>query len=150
VGNALNNLAEVALKESAYGHATDMLVESLGIYRRLGDQRAIAFVLECYARVAAATGDPFLCLKLAGAAGAIRERIHSPLSGVEQDLLDSGIEPAVAAVSAETRLRLLEEGQALSTEAAMALVSEDAASRLVSQPSKYLLPRNTALRRDHR
>ena len=95
---SLNTLADVVLDEGAFSEARPLLDESLGINRELGDQTAIAYLLEDYAGLAAAESQPQKALQLAGFSSALRESIGAPLPPSEQSRVDRMIAPAHAAL----------------------------------------------------
>jgi predicted ATPase len=61
----------------------ELLTESLAINRELNEQRAIAFLLEYFAKLAALEGEPERVLRLVSAAAALRESLGAPLSPEE-------------------------------------------------------------------
>jgi DNA-binding CsgD family transcriptional regulator len=72
--------------------------ESLGLAVTAGDQWRAAGALEGVAAVAAAQHQPALALRLAGAAAAIRDRLHAPLSPALRKVLDDRLASARAEV----------------------------------------------------
>ena len=68
------------------------------INRELGDQTAIAYLIEDYGGLAAAEARPEKALQLAGFAAALRESIGAPLPPSEQARVDRMITPARTAL----------------------------------------------------
>ena len=118
---SLNTLADVVLDEGEFADARPLLDESLVINRELGDQTAIAYLLEDYAGLAAAEARPEKALKLASFTAALRESIGAPLPPSEQARVNRMIAPArqilpESAVSSEW-----EAGRSLALEQAIEL-----------------------------
>src|SRR5262249_39680561 len=104
--------------------AHGFLEESLKMNLELGDRTAVAFILECFAAIAAAQGKPTVALHLAGAASALRTDVGSPLPPAEQSRLDNYLEPARQMVSAEAQLSLFNQGTTMGVEKAIATALE--------------------------
>jgi len=98
-----------------------LLEESLAINLELGDQTAIAYLIEDYAGLAAAESRPEKALQLVGFAVALRESIGAPLPPLEQARVDRMIAPASEALS-ESRVNAeWEAGRSLGLEQALQL-----------------------------
>ena len=98
---SLNTLADVVLDEGEFGDARPLLDESLEINRDLGDQTAIAYLIEDYAGLAAAEARPQKALQLAGFASALRESLPEHTATAEWEIgrslkLEQAIELALA------------------------------------------------------
>ena len=79
IANTFNSLAEVALDQGDTEACEAYLLESLKVTRELGNKRSLAFILETFAFNALKMDRPERCLRLFGAARAIRESIGAPL-----------------------------------------------------------------------
>lgn len=90
----LRDLGNLSRRERDYSGAAKAYREALGIFCELGHQRGVARVLEHLACYAVAQGHHDEALRLAGAAAALREKLGTPLSGVERDELDRSIQKA--------------------------------------------------------
>jgi tetratricopeptide (TPR) repeat protein len=119
IGNALNNLGNVARAQSDYDQARAYYNESLAIYRILGDKWALAYLFEDVAWKAALQGEPQRALRLAGAASVLREDIGAPLTPGEASKLQSALEPARQALTDEERASAWSAGRALLLEEAI-------------------------------
>ena len=118
---SLNTLADVVLDEGKFGDARPLLDESLTLNLALGDQTAIAYLIEDYAGLAAAESQPEKALRLAGFADALRASIGAPLPPSEQARVDRMIAPARAALSESTITTEWETGRAMELEQAIQL-----------------------------
>ena len=98
-----------------------MLDESLEINRELGDQTAIAYLIEDYAGLAAAEARHQKALHLAGFASALRESIGAPLPPSEQARVDRMLVPARSALLETNVTSELEIGRSLKLEQAIEL-----------------------------
>jgi predicted ATPase/predicted Ser/Thr protein kinase len=92
--SVLRDLGNLSRREKDYSSAAKAYREALGIFCELGHQRGVARVLEHLACCAVAQGHHDGALRLAGAAAALREKLGTPLSGVERDELDRSIQKA--------------------------------------------------------
>jgi predicted ATPase/DNA-binding CsgD family transcriptional regulator len=118
IARCLAGLGRVALEQGAPGLARQHLAESLRLSHSTGSRIGVARVLAAFAALAAGEDRPELAVQLTAAAAALRSVAGlPPLSGarIEKYLAAARRlgEPAVA--------RLWAEGQALSSEAAVAL-----------------------------
>ncbi|HEX7077712.1 MAG TPA: tetratricopeptide repeat protein [Candidatus Eisenbacteria bacterium] len=91
---SLRELGEVSVAMGNLPAARAFLRESLGIYHDLGDRQGVASVMEGCSSLSAASGAPERALRLAGAAAALREAIHSPLSVPDRERLERYLAPA--------------------------------------------------------
>ena len=101
------------LDEGDYGSARPLLEESLSLNRELGDQTAIAYLLEDYAGLAAFEALPERALRLAGFAAALRETIGAPLPPAEQARVDRMLIPARQALDPDLAAAVWAEGRAM-------------------------------------
>ncbi len=113
IANTLNNLGNVVRTQQDYATAQELYAESLQIYRELGDRQALAYLLEDTGIMAALRGQAEHSLLLIGAAMALRDAIHAPLSPVEQVKLDRSIQPAYTLLGETGAATILEAGKAL-------------------------------------
>ncbi len=118
---SLNTLADVVLDEGIFTEARPLLDESLAINRELGDQTAIAYLIEDYGGLAAAEGKPKKALQLAGFADALRASIGAPLPPAEQARVDRMIEPARESLPESLAAAEWEAGRSLKLEEAIEL-----------------------------
>jgi hypothetical protein len=118
---SLNTLADVVLDEGEFGDARPLLNESLEINRDLGDQTAIAYLLEDYAGLAAAEARHQKALQLGGFAAALREAIGAPLPPSEQMRVDRMLAPARSALSEYAVTAEWEIGRSLKLDQAIEL-----------------------------
>ncbi len=118
---SLNTLADVVLDEGEFGDARPLLDESLALNRELGDQTAIAYLIEDYAGLAAAESRPEKALQLAGFAEALRESIGAPLPPSEQARVDRMIPPARQTLPESAAQTEWEAGRSLELEQAIEL-----------------------------
>ena len=91
------------------------------ISRELGDQTAIAYLIEDYSGVAAAESQPQRALELAGFAAALRESIGAPLPPSEQNRVDRMIAPAREALPEASATAAWETGRSMGLEQAIEL-----------------------------
>jgi hypothetical protein len=120
---SLNTLADVVIDEGEFAEADPLLDESLEINSELGDQTAIAYLIEDYAGIAAAEGKSEKALGLAGFAAALRESIGAPLPPLEQARVDRMVAPAREALSKAKANAAWETGQAMELERAIELAN---------------------------
>ena len=80
IANSLLGLGNAAYSQGGYAHARALYAESLTTGRDLGDRRVIAYNLEAFASLAAQERQEERCVRLWGAAAALREALNSPLS----------------------------------------------------------------------
>ncbi len=83
MATALTNLGWTKALRGEPASATDC-AEALAVFRRVGNRIGVAFCLEGLAAAAGMTGQPLLAARLFGAAEALREAIHAPLTGTNR------------------------------------------------------------------
>lgn len=120
-------LGELALDEGNLAGARAYLVEGLAVSRAVGDLQAIASTLEGLAGLAAARHDAARCLRLAGAAAGIREAIGVPGPPDRQARLTRRLAPAREILGERASAAAWAEGQAMTTERAVAYTLEEGA-----------------------
>jgi predicted ATPase len=129
IANALGSLADVAISQGDAASAREFLAENIRINRELGDRTGLAFSLELSAQVAGVQGRPGVALRLAAAAGGLRESIGAPLSPSEQDRLDQTLAAACSTLNPAEQAEARQQGLALGLEAAIQLaLAEDSAA----------------------
>jgi non-specific serine/threonine protein kinase len=89
------------------------------IFAGLGHRRGIARALEGFACLALAEGHAERALKLAGAAGRLRESIGAPLHHEEKIDLDQALVPAWTRLGEAESRRAWDEGSSMSVESAL-------------------------------
>jgi DNA-binding CsgD family transcriptional regulator len=114
---SLRRLAGVHIAQRQLALAEAELGESLTISRRLGESAGLAYTLEGFATLAAAGRAWRPALRLAGAAGALRERVGRLVS--EQLMLDRTLEPARLALGEAEATTAWLQGQAMDLEHAL-------------------------------
>ena len=104
IANTLNSLAEVALDQGDISGSEHYLQESLRLTRELGNVRAIAFLFEAFASNAFMQQRPERCLRLLGAARALRAAIGAPLPQTDCARIDKMIAQAAEALQAQQEI----------------------------------------------
>ncbi|HTD76857.1 MAG TPA: LuxR C-terminal-related transcriptional regulator, partial [Chloroflexota bacterium] len=134
---SLAKLGEVMARMGDMATAHRLLSESLSLQHDLGDRSGIAFVLERFAITAAAHAQAERALRLAGAAGALRETIGTPLAAAAREGYELSLASARRAMPPALAATAWSEGQAMSMERAIALalstptrIDHDSAVRL--------------------
>ena len=134
---SLAKLGEVIARMGDMATAHRLLSESLSLQHDLGDRSGIAFVLERFAITAAAHAQAERALRLAGAAGALRETIGTPLAAAAREGYELSLASARRAMPPALAATAWSEGQAMSMERAIALalstptrIDHDSAVRL--------------------
>ncbi len=119
VAIALANLGSTTTAQRDFGAAYGYLRRSLGMWQELQELGSIAFVLDRFAALASAQGQPGRAMKLAGAAATLRDRVGLPLPASIRLKLDAKLEPARRALGplADSSMAA---GRALSLDAAIA------------------------------
>jgi tetratricopeptide (TPR) repeat protein len=120
---ALLNVSHVAIDQGQYPSARAALVESVSRWPELGNSATLARLLEASAHLAAATGRHGEALRLAGAAGRVRERAGRPPSAAERVALERWLRPAYAMLGDEVAAGAWQDGQAVPPEQALRFAS---------------------------
>jgi non-specific serine/threonine protein kinase len=119
---SLNYLAVLAVDAGEHAAARGLCREALATAQEFGDTWGIAQALESLACLAAARAQPALALRLAAAAGTIRETLGTPLWTPDAALLQRGLAPARQALSPTAQAAAWAEGRAMTLEQAIAAV----------------------------
>lgn len=120
IADVLSCLGDLALDEGDLAGARSLLLESLELSRAPGAPVGIINALEGLAGLAAAQNDAARCLRLAGAAGALREVIEAPCPPDRQARLTRRLAPARENLSHAVFAAAWAEGQAMTLEQAIA------------------------------
>ena len=107
----LINLGDVARYQADYSRARASFVESLQLLRELGDREGMAAALEGLAGVAVAQGQSDRAARLCGAAEALREALHAPLSPAYRTHYDATLAGARAQLGDEQFMAAQAEGR---------------------------------------
>ena len=94
IAGTLADLGNLARIRSDFPRARSLYGQSLEIFRGLAHKRGIARLLEGFACCAASEGEPYAALRLAGAAGALREALGTPLPRAERVALEAALSSA--------------------------------------------------------
>jgi predicted ATPase len=113
ISNTLNSLAEVALDQQDTDACERYLEESLQLARDLGNLRGLAFLFEAFAANAFFQKRPWRCLRLFGAAAALRSKIGAPLPESDRDRIEETIDLAGQALRNGNATDIIAEGAAL-------------------------------------
>ena len=134
-GLMLADLGCTAAAQRDFPSAFDFLSRSLRLYHELGELSGIAFVLDRFAYLASAQGQPERALRLSGAAAALRARVGMPPPLAAQQQIDRQIESARRTLGRLSTIALAAGGQLTLDEAiaeAWATAPMAAASELTS------------------
>ena len=119
IANSLGNLGEVACNQGDYVVAWALFEESLTLYRQLGSPNGTAYSLEGLSAVAHRQSQSGRAARLSGAASALRERIGSRLSPVEQAEFDNTMASAAEALGEAAFTAAWDAGRAMTLEQAV-------------------------------
>jgi tetratricopeptide (TPR) repeat protein len=130
VAGTLADLGNLAREQGDYPRAHALYRESIKIFQEMEYKRGIARLLECFASSAAAQSHAERCLRLAGAAAALRQNIGVPLPPAEQVKLETSLDAAREAMSNTRGTTAWLEGWTLPVEKAIeeVLTAEAASS----------------------
>jgi predicted ATPase/class 3 adenylate cyclase len=118
------SLATAALLDGRPEEAHQLLGSTIGDVVGSGDLELLAGALELGAGIAARVGEAQRAARLTGAAGAIRDRLGIPITGLDAALLERFLAPARAAVASQVWDAKLGSGRALAQDEAIALLAE--------------------------
>jgi len=116
---SLTDLAYIDCAQGNHAAADAACREAMRIFAGLGHRRGIARALEGFACLALAEGHAERALKLAGAAGRLRESIGAPLHHEEKIDLDQALVPAWTRLGEAESRRAWDEGSSMSVESAL-------------------------------
>ncbi len=119
IAATLADLGNLAREQADYSTARSLYRDSIRIFQELDHKRGIARLLECFACSAASQLDAERCLRLAGAAAALRQNIGAPLTPAEQTRLEATLAPARQALSPAAANAAWSAGLALPMEKAV-------------------------------
>jgi predicted ATPase len=91
IAGTLTDLGNLARIRSDFARARSLYGQSLEMFRELGHKRGMARLLEGFVCCAASEGEPYAALRLAGAAGALREALGTPLSRAERAAVEAAL-----------------------------------------------------------
>lgn len=129
IAGALTDLGSLAMEERDYRTASSLYRESMRVYEELEHKRGIARLLENFACSAGAQDHAGRCLRLAGAAAALRQSIGAPLAPMEQSKLKACLDRARQAISDTAGTTAWLEGWALPVDKAIEeVLREESAS----------------------
>jgi predicted ATPase/DNA-binding SARP family transcriptional activator len=116
-----SNLGAAVLEQARVDEACACFVDSLRLYRKLGDQEGTAWCLEGLARVAISRERAELAAHLCGAASILRERINAPLNPAERPRYERTVAAARAMLGEPEFKAAWSKGQEMSLEQTAAL-----------------------------
>lgn len=119
IAGALTDLGSLAMEERDYRTASSLYRESMRVYEELEHKRGIARLLENFACSAGAQDHAGRCLRLAGAAAALRQSIGAPLAPMEQSKLKACLDRARQAIADTAGTTAWMEGWALPVDKAI-------------------------------
>jgi predicted ATPase len=130
VAGALADLGGLAQEQGDSSTAHSLYGQSLKVFQQLGHKRGVARLLECFASSAAAGLQPERALRLAGAAGALRQTVGAALTSAEQARLERTLAPARQALAHSGGTTAWLEGWAMPADKAIAeaLAASDASA----------------------
>lgn len=135
VAIALLNLSNLFLRRQDLDRATAAAREGLTLAASLGDRELIAAGLERTATVAAAQHQPARALRLAAAAGVLREQTGAPLPATERAVLTADLGPAWTNRATPALHAAWEEGRRLAIAAAIAVALSAESASDPAQPA---------------
>jgi predicted ATPase/class 3 adenylate cyclase len=124
ISHALNRLASVAIETARPDEAYKLALESLGIARDLKYSEGIAWALELFAIHAASDGQWKQAVCLEAIYSRYRQRMGTPLTPAQRDLLSGWLAPARNALSKESFEQAQAAGMRIPVEQAVASILE--------------------------
>ena len=118
----LHNLALAALAAGDTGRAASLLEEGVRYSQELRNKWYLACCLEGFACLAIGSGELDEGARLLGAAQALRELVHAPLSPAEETLYARHLRLLGSRLDEATTAALREEGKGLGTDAVLRLL----------------------------
>jgi predicted ATPase len=119
IAGSLADLGHLAREQGDFAAANSLYRESIGLFQELDHKRGIARLLESFACSAAAQSQPERCLRLAGAAAALRKSLGAPLTPAEEGKLEITLRPARRGLTTTTGGAVWLEGWAIPVEKAI-------------------------------
>jgi predicted ATPase/tetratricopeptide (TPR) repeat protein len=127
IARALTDLGNLACNEEVYDKAQQLYAETLSLFSELGETRDITRVLEGIACATADAGNWERALRLAGAAGALRQSFGTPLSASAKAHLERKLEAARANLTSTAAARAWMEGSRMTPQNAVDYALADGA-----------------------
>jgi predicted ATPase/class 3 adenylate cyclase len=118
-----HSLALTSLRAGRPEEANDRLRAMFGYVASSGNTALLANVLEVYAAIAGALGEPLRCARIAGAAEAVRQEAGMLISSQEAAMLEEFLVPARDAVPRREWDAAMAAGRALSQQEALTLLT---------------------------
>ena len=136
IAGTLHDLGTLHSDAGEHAQAQRLYAESLKHYRDLSHQRGVARVLESFAMSAVEQGRAEFALRMAGAAAALRQRLHAPLAASEQSRLESSLTQARQKIGNDQSSVIWMQGWAMSAdEAAREALAQSGSQALASEVS---------------
>lgn len=114
-----SGMAHVARQLGNFEEALALYRETLPDWQKIGHRGAVAHQLECFAFIAKAQEQGERAVKLIGAAEALRETSHSPMTPQERVEYDNEVASLRAGMDERTFLSLWAEGRAMTMQQAI-------------------------------
>ncbi|MCL4863621.1 MAG: tetratricopeptide repeat protein, partial [Caldilineaceae bacterium] len=128
VGRVLYGLGEVAFGQDDLDRAQDLHRQSMAIFHELQDLPLVLWSLDSLAGVAVAQGDPARCVRLFGAAAALRNALGIPQPLFRRAPYERMLALGHSQLDEATAAQAWARGQAMSVEQAVQYASTPAAS----------------------
>jgi len=122
VAGVFRDLGDLACRGQNHLHAAALYKDALTLFHKLGHRRGMAVVLERLAVCASYDNRPGCALRLAGAAGVMRENLGISLSPAEQEELDRTISRAREELPEAERTKAWAEGRAMTADQVLEFV----------------------------
>ena len=120
-----SGMAHVARQLGNFEEALALYRETLRDWQKIGHRGAVAHQLECFAFIAKAQEQGERAVKLIGAAEALRETSHSPITPQERVEYDNEVASLRAGMDEKTFLSLWAEGRAMTMQQAIEFALEE-------------------------
>jgi tetratricopeptide (TPR) repeat protein len=114
-----SELGHIARHTGDMKEARRIYQETIKGWQDLGNRSAIANQLECFAFIAITDEEPQRAIKLFGAAEALREKIHSPMTDYERVEYDQGVAQLRSSLNESEFNSLWAEGRVLTMDQAI-------------------------------
>jgi tetratricopeptide (TPR) repeat protein len=129
VSRVHDNLGRIAVEQGDYSEARRNLEGSIRIYAEVGDQLGICESLDAFAWLAFKLGRNEQSIQLWGAAEALREKIGSPMSPVDQDQHKQAVEESRRLLSSDVFSESWMKGLSMTLKEALELAVGDSTLR---------------------